>query len=93
MTISKLTWVEKPVPNRYGGSDTNRYEAEIGEGKPPYVIRMRVTKGNTFFVVSRGAQHYTTVRSLDRAKAIAQAHNDKRLAAAGITNALAEPAT
>jgi len=73
MTIDKLIWTEVPVPRRYSSSDTARYQAAIGEGKPPYLIRVRITNGKTFFIVSRGMQHYATVRSLDRAKAIAEA--------------------
>jgi hypothetical protein len=73
-----LVWIEKPVSGWKYRQDAARYEAEIGEGKPPYVIRVRVTKGKTFFIVSRGAGHHATVRSLDRAKAIAQANYDQK---------------
>jgi hypothetical protein len=76
-----LTWIEKPAlihpPNHRLEPDTARYEAEIGNDKPPYRIRVHTTKGKTFFVVSRGSQYYTTVRSLEKAKAFAEANYEK----------------
>jgi len=80
--MNKLTWIEKPVKRLYGQlsdeMDAAHYEAELGDGKPPYFIRMRMTKDKTFFIVSRGAQHYTTVRSLEKAKAVAEANYESR---------------
>jgi len=77
--MDKLTWVEKPVKRLYGQLklDTAHYEAEFGDGNAPYFIRVRVTNGKTFFIVSRGMQHYTTVRSLERAKAVAEANYEQ----------------
>jgi len=65
----KLVWEETTKSLR----GDRCYQAEIGEGRPPYVIRLRVTNGKTYFIVGRGAQHYATAGSLERAKAIAEA--------------------
>jgi hypothetical protein len=70
--MSKLTWIERPITSKWLG-DRACYEAEFGQGRPPYRIRERVTNGKTFFMIGRGMQHYTTVRSLERAKAFAEA--------------------
>jgi len=79
---SRLTWTEKPAllhpRGHWWDPDCARYETEIGDGKPPYCIRVRTIKGRTFFIVSRGAQHYTTVRSFEKAKAFAEANYDGR---------------
>src|SRR5262249_25791554 len=74
--MSKLTWIEKPVRNDwYSRNDSARHEAEVPlrPDLPPYLIRARTTNGKTFFILSRGMQHYTTVRNLERAKAVAEA--------------------
>jgi len=73
--MSKLVWIEKPVRRLYGqlSADAAHYQADFSEGKPPYLIRKRITKGKTFFIVSCGLQHYATVRSLERAQVIAEA--------------------
>src|SRR5262249_4516074 len=80
--MSKLTWIEKPAllhpRGHWADPDCALYEAEIGDGKPPYCIRVRTAKGKTFDIVSRGAQHYAVVRSLEKAKAFAEANSDGR---------------
>jgi hypothetical protein len=79
----ELNWkLEKLAFDQYG-PDTARYSAATGDRRQPFVIRVSVTRDKTtkkikpFFVVSRGAQHYTTVRSLERAKAVAQKIHDR----------------
>src|SRR5262249_7552584 len=76
--MGKLTWIEKPAllhPRGHGWAPVcARYEAESGDGNPPYCIRVRTIKGKTFFIVSPGMQHYTTVRSFEKAKAFAEAN-------------------
>jgi hypothetical protein len=78
--MGELIWIKKPAllhpPGHWWDPDCARYEAEIGDGKPPYCIRVRTTKGKTFFIV--GAQHYTVLRSFEKAKAFAQANYDER---------------
>src|SRR5215831_16306988 len=80
--MSKLTWIEKPAllhpRGHWADPDCALYEAEIGDGKPPYCIRVRTVKGKTFFIVSHGARHYTVVRSFEKAKAFVEANCNRR---------------
>jgi hypothetical protein len=79
----ELNWKLEKLSLHQFGRDTARYSAASGDGRQPFMIRVRVTRDKTakklktFFVVSQGAQHYTTVRSLERAKAVAQKIHDK----------------
>jgi hypothetical protein len=79
----ELDWKLEKLSFDQFGRDTARYSAATGDGRQPFLIRVRVTKDKTtkklktFFVVFQGAQHYTTVRSLERAKAVAQKIHDQ----------------
>jgi hypothetical protein len=73
-----LNWTLEKLSLRQYGRDTARYTAASDDGLQPFVIRVRVTKGKCFFVLSQGAQHYTTMRSLERAKAVAQKIHNRR---------------
>jgi hypothetical protein len=81
--VRRLAWIENPAPLHSPvhwwdeHSDCKRYEAEIGDGNPPYCIRARMIRGTTFFIVSRSTKHYTIKRSLAEAEAFAGAHAAK----------------
>src|SRR5262249_52000290 len=78
--MSRLTWVKTPAPlpppiHWWASSpDCVRYEAKIGDGNPPYCIRERTIRGKTFFIVSHGKQHRAILRSIEKAKAFAEAN-------------------